>query len=163
MSLITEHLTTSRWLWFAGALVVVHVDASRSDGRLGMWESIEPGGTALPLHVHRREDEQAVVLEGRVAFWVGDRVHQLCAGDTVALPRGVPHAHRVTSSRARILTMASPGGFERLFTDLGILATPDAPPPAPPNVAARTELLARLGVETVGPPPVWTDAAPKAA
>src|SRR4051795_4315765 len=116
MSVITEHLATSGWLWFAGALVFVRVDASRSDGRLGMWESIEPRGTALPLHVHHREDEQAVTLEGNVAVWVGDRVPHLSAGDTVALPHGVPHAHLVTSPRARILTVATPGGFERLFT-----------------------------------------------
>jgi quercetin dioxygenase-like cupin family protein len=157
MSLITEHLTTSGWLWFSGALVVVHVDASRSDGRLGMWESIEPEGTALPLHVHHREDEQAVVLEGRVTFWVGDGIHQLCAGDTVALPRAVPHAHRVTSSSARILTVASPGGFERLFTDLGTPATPDTPPAPLPDVAARRALLAQLGVRVIGPPPPWTE------
>ena len=162
MSLITEHPTTSGWLWFSGALVVVHVDALRSDGRLGMWESIEPDRTALPLHVHHREDEQAVVLEGRVTFWVSERVHHLGAGDTVALPRDVPHAHRVTSSSARILTVASPGGFERLFTDLGIPATPDTQPPPPPNVAARTELLAQLGVKAVGPPPAWTEPASKA-
>jgi quercetin dioxygenase-like cupin family protein len=163
MPLITERLMGSGWLWFSGVLVVVHVDASRSDGRLGMWESIEPEGTALPLHVHQREDEQAVVLEGRVTFWVDDRVHHLCAGETVALPRGVPHAHRVTSSSARILTVASPGGFERLFTELGVPATPDTPPPPRPNVTARTELLAQLGVKAVGPPPAWTEAAPKAA
>jgi len=163
MELTTEHLTTSGWLWFCGALVVVHVDASSSDGRLGMWESIEPQGTALPLHAHHREDEQAVVLEGSVTSWVGDRVHHLCAGDTVALPRGVPHAHRVTSPRARILTVASPGGFERLFTELGVPATPDTPPAPWPDVAARTELLAQLGVEGVGPPPAWTEATPRAA
>src|SRR4051812_25324018 len=153
MELTTEHLTTSAWLWFCGALVVVHVDAARSDGRLGMWESIEPEGTALPLHVHHREDEQAVVLEGCVTSWVGDRVRHLSAGDTVALPRGVPHAHRVTSPRARILTVASPGGFERLFTDLGTPATPDGPVGGMPDTAARSALVARLGVEMVGPPP----------
>src|SRR6185503_1185430 len=124
---------------------VVHVDASQSDGRFGIWESIEPQGTALPLHVHQREDEQAVVLEGHVTVWVGECVHHLNAGDTVALPRGVPHAHRVTSPRARILTVASPGGFEQLFTDLGTPATPEAPPPGPPDFQAHREVVARLG------------------
>src|SRR3954470_12851351 len=106
MSVITEPLAIPGpdWMWFAGVLVVVHVDASQSDGRFGIWESIEPQGTALPLHVHQREDEQAVVLEGCVTFWVNARVFHLGPGDTVALPRDVPHAHRVTSSRARLLT-----------------------------------------------------------
>jgi mannose-6-phosphate isomerase-like protein (cupin superfamily) len=156
---ITEHLPGPGWLSFAGVLVVVHVDASRSDGRLGVWESIEPRGTALPLHVHRREDEQAVVLEGEVTVWVGDRLHRLTPGDTVALPRDVPHAHAVTSPRARILTVAAPAGFERLFTQLGTPATRNTPPQAPPDNAARTALLAELGVERVGRPPAWTPAA----
>jgi hypothetical protein len=52
-----------------GVLVLAHGDlddASQSHGRLGVLESIEPRGTALPLHVHHREDEQAVALEGHV-------------------------------------------------------------------------------------------------
>jgi hypothetical protein len=89
-------------------MVVVHVEAAQSDGRLGAWESEESLGDRLPVHVHTREDEQVVLLEGKITFWVGDRVHHLVSGDTLALPRGVPHAHLVTSRKARILTVAIP-------------------------------------------------------
>jgi quercetin dioxygenase-like cupin family protein len=97
-------------LWFAGTRVVVHARAADSQGRLRVWESDEPRGTALPLHVHANEDEQLVILEGEPTVRLGDAVHRLRAGDTLALPRGVPHAHRVTSQTARILTIATPGG-----------------------------------------------------
>lgn len=93
-----------------------------------------------------------------MTFRVSDRVHHLHGGDTVALPRGVPHAHRVTSSSARILTVASPGGFERLFTDLEIPATPDTPAPAPAQPRGAHGTLAELGVKAIGPPPTWTEA-----
>lgn len=55
-------------VWFAGARVIVRVRASQSDGRLGAWESQEPFHTALPLHVHTREDEQVTLLEGTLSF-----------------------------------------------------------------------------------------------
>jgi quercetin dioxygenase-like cupin family protein len=140
-------------IWFAGALVVVHVEAAESDGRVGIWESEESLGDRLPLHVHRREDEQVVLLDGQIAFWIGDRTHHLVPGETLALPRDVPHAHLVTSRKARILTIAIPGGFERIFTDLGTPALPGTTAPPPPGNAALAEAAGRLGVQIVGPPP----------
>jgi quercetin dioxygenase-like cupin family protein len=135
-------------LWFAGTRVVVHVTAADSGGRMGVWESEEPGGTALPLHVHTREDEQMVVLEGQVTVRLADRSHELHAGDTLALPRGIPHAHRVDSEIAHILTIAIPGGFEQLFLTHG--TTGDAPPPRAPN-EELSAAVAKLGVQVVGP------------
>lgn len=117
-----------------------------------MWESEEYLDARLPLHVHRREDEQVVLLDGQITFWVGDRIHHLVPGETLALARDVPHAHLVTSRKARILTVATPGGFERLFTDLGIPALPGTTPP-PPDIAALAQAAGRFGVQIVGPPP----------
>ena len=57
--------------WFAGALVIVRVHAAQSQGRLGVWESAESRDDRLPLHVHQREDEQVVLLDGQVTFWSG--------------------------------------------------------------------------------------------
>jgi quercetin dioxygenase-like cupin family protein len=147
------HGSSSNGVWFAGTKVIVRVLAAQSDGRLGAWESEESLRNALPLHVHTREDEQAVLLEGTVAFLVGDRVHHLVAGDTLALPRDVPHAHVVTSQNARVLTIAMPGGFEQLFVDLGVPALPGTTP-LPPDTAALAQAAAALGVQIVGPPPV---------
>lgn len=143
---------TSSGVWFGGAMVVVHVQAAQSGGQLGIWESEESLGDRLPIHVHTREHEQVVLLEGEITFWVGDRVHHLVSGDTLALPRDVPHAHLVTSRKARTLTVAIPGGFERLFTDLGVPALPGTTAP-PPDTAALAEAAGRLGVQIVGPPP----------
>ena len=139
-------------VWFAGTRVIVRVLASQSDGRLGAWESQEPLHTALPLHVHTREDEQVTLLEGALSFFVGDTVHHLVAGDTLALPRGVPHAHVVTSQNARVLTIAMPGGFEQLFVDLGVPALPDTTP-SPLDRGTLEQAVAQLGVQIVGPPP----------
>jgi quercetin dioxygenase-like cupin family protein len=145
---------TARAVWFAGVRVIVHVDAAGSDGRFGVWESEESQGVCLPLHVHEREDEQVVVLEGAITCRVGDATHRLAAGATLALPRGVPHAHLVTAPRARLLTVATPGGFERLFAELGVPAAPGTTAPARPDDATFAAAVRRLGVRIVGPPPL---------
>jgi quercetin dioxygenase-like cupin family protein len=134
--------TASTRVWFAGALVTVHV----SDERLGVWESEERRGDPTPpLHVHRNEDEHVIVLDGTARFRVGERTHDLGAGEAIALPRGVPHAHEITSPRARLLTIATPGGFERLFTALGVAGAE----PSPPDFPAYAAFVRTLGVERV--------------
>ena len=149
------HSAGARDLWFAGVRVIVRVDAAQSRGRLAVWESEEPRGVGLPLHVHTREDEQVVVLDGEIVVRVGAETHRLASGATIALPRGVPHAHLVTSPRARLLTVAVPGGFERLFTDLGVPVLPGTDEPPIPEREALTAAVRRLGVEVVGPPPAF--------
>jgi hypothetical protein len=104
------------------------------------------------LHVHGREDEHVVVLGGDVTVVVGDDVHRLTAGDTLALPRGVPHAHLVTSGGAQLLTIATPGGFERLFIELGVPALHLSTPPPRPDDATLIAAVRQLGVNVVGPP-----------
>jgi uncharacterized RmlC-like cupin family protein len=103
------------------------------------------------LHVHDREDEQVIVLSGTVSSFVGELVHHLRAGDTLSLPKGVPHAHLVTSETARVLTIATPGGFEQLFLDAGV---PDGQQAE--TAFDRASLIAaveQFGVRIVGPPP----------
>jgi hypothetical protein len=58
----------------------------------------------------------------------------------------------VTSERARVLTIATPGGFEQLFIDLGVPAAPGTTAP-PADLAAMAQAVTRLGVRIVGPPP----------
>jgi quercetin dioxygenase-like cupin family protein len=147
-----SHSDGARDLWFAGVRVTVHVDAAQSQGRLGVWESEESRGVRLPLHIHTREDEQVVVLKGEILVRLGDATHRLTAGATLALPRGVPHAHLVTSEQARLLTVAVPGGFERLFTELGVPALPGSVAPPMPDNETRASVVRGLGVEVVGPP-----------
>ncbi|MET9914931.1 cupin, partial [Streptomyces sp. NPDC006476] len=50
---------------------------------------------------------------------------ELREGGIVYLPRNVPHAYRITSDRADLLMIATPGGIEGMFRHAGRdLATP---------------------------------------
>src|SRR4051812_37486587 len=142
--------SVERW-WIAGSRIAIKLTAEHTRGHLGMWEWEAPRGAATPLHVHRREDEEFVVLEGTARFLVGDRRIDAAPGDVVFLPLGVPHAYVITSERARVLGMVTPGGHEQFFIDVGAAADG---PRVEPDRAAMAAGGARHGVEIVGPPPV---------
>jgi uncharacterized cupin superfamily protein len=54
---------------------------------------VEPTGLELvPPHVHTREDEYSIVLDGEIGFRSNDREVVLGAGGYIIKPRGEVHA-----------------------------------------------------------------------
>jgi quercetin dioxygenase-like cupin family protein len=82
-------------------------------------------GTGAPPHVHSREDETMVVLEGEVELDEATS-RLLTPGDAGRVARGVRHrfANRVDGP-ARVLFVCTPGGLERFFREAAA-ATTDA-------------------------------------
>lgn len=91
----------------------VLVSGEEAGGRYAVIETLARQGSELPVHVHAREDELLLVLEGRLRVRLGPGEHRLASGDVLRLPRGVPHALRLDTPSARLLTIYCPGGFER--------------------------------------------------
>ena len=91
------------------------------------FETLDPPGTFVPLHVHPHQDEFIFVLEGVMDLQLGEAKLQAHAGDLVRMPRGVPHSYANNQARAaRALFWVSPAGrlrelFDRLhdLTDVG--------------------------------------------
>src|SRR5215472_16639474 len=80
----------------------------------------EGEATSPPLHIHHREDESFWVLEGQVRFRCGDEDIDAGPGSFVFLPRDVPHTFVVEGDEgAHLLTLLTPGGFERYFVEAG--------------------------------------------
>jgi len=69
------------------------------------------------LHVHHHHDEVMIVLDGRVTGVIDAEEFTAGPGDTIFLPRGVPHRVEVPDE-ARYLLAAS-GGYERSRAELG--------------------------------------------
>lgn len=61
------------------------------DTILELRGSLPPRSEGPPLHVHHLEDEDGRVVAGRVSVLVGGRRMQAGAGESLQLPRGVPH------------------------------------------------------------------------
>jgi uncharacterized protein YjlB len=80
-----------------------------------VWEELAPL-LDTPLHLHEHEDELFHILEGEHVFDCGSERFDVGPGDFLALPRGVPHAHRRSVAGAgRFLVMTCPGGFDGFF------------------------------------------------
>ena len=114
-----------------------------------------PEAFSPPRHIHTREDEVFLVLDGEVCFDLDGRKRLAGPGTTVYMPRGVPHTFRIQSPVARMLGIMTPGAFEQLFRNLSAPAGERALPArgtVPLDVPAVMAEQIRLGTEVVGPP-----------
>jgi quercetin dioxygenase-like cupin family protein len=140
-------------IWFNGSLVTVKVPSADTQDAFDIVETIARGGNATPLHVDP-SCETFYLLEGEVRFHVAGEERTAIAGDTVVLPRGVPHAFKVTSDKARFLVLNVPGGHDRFFRAAGVAAqTAELPPPGPPDMERMKAAARQSGIEILGPPP----------
>lgn len=143
--------------WFLGTLMTVKATGEDTGGAFTMLEQLAPPGFGPPLHVHHREDEPFLVLEGRVRFRCGDREFVMEGGGYVFLPKGVPHAFRIEGSTpARLMQMTLPPGFERFVQEVGVPALSRTLPPPYSITPYDIDRLVALGPKydfyIVGPP-----------
>jgi mannose-6-phosphate isomerase-like protein (cupin superfamily) len=77
-----------------------------------------------PAHVHEREDELFVSLEGDHVIELDGEEHRIGPGESVFAPRGVPHAQRrVVPGEGRLLVVVTPGGLDGFFRELAAAET----------------------------------------
>ena len=68
-------------------------------GRVGVnWVRVPPGRTAVPFHMHQREDEVFFVLSGCGTLRYGEKLYPLKEGDCVSCPAGTGTAHQIANT-----------------------------------------------------------------
>jgi quercetin dioxygenase-like cupin family protein len=135
---------TVRWM---DTVYEIKIGARESGGIVGLFEATVPAAGGPPVHIHHKEDEVIHVLEGDYEFWIDGQTGPVHAGDSVFLPRGVPHTFRVLGERpGRNLTILVPGGLEEFFVEAAAADLRD-----PTQMAAVAALAARYGIEFRGP------------
>lgn len=152
-------MTTSTDIWFAGTLMRVLADSASTEGQFTLIEQWAPKGFSPPIHVHQREDQLFYLLDGRLTLRLGEHDRPLEPGETMWLPRGIPHTFRVDSPDARLLEVSTPAGFEQFHLDLSEPARERRiPDPVAVDVALFAATSARYGCDIVGPPMEGTQA-----
>src|SRR5262245_59677451 len=84
-------------LWFLHNLSKVRLDAGACDGTLDVVESVGRKDEMPPLHLHRREDEYFVMLEGEITVFLPGESRRVGAGEAAFAPKDVPHTYRIES------------------------------------------------------------------
>lgn len=123
------------------------VSGKDTNGGLAIFEQTSLSqGRGTPLHVHLKQDEVFYVLEGEYYFQVGDDKYRLKTGESIFLPRQVPHAWtQVSASGHMMVTLQPAGKLEDFFVTLASLKTE----PTPQELAS---IFAANEMKVLGPP-----------
>lgn len=125
-----------------GIGVVFKIDGEDMGGAVSVVEQPFEVGALVPPHIHTREDEISVVLEGRVGFRSEDHEVVLNPGGYIVKPRGEVHAMwNAGKSPARIIEIITPAGFEGGMREVAAMAAA-----GPPDPNALGEVAARYGM-----------------
>jgi mannose-6-phosphate isomerase-like protein (cupin superfamily) len=120
----------------------IRVSSAHTMGAYSMIEIVADPGNGVPLHIHSKEDEHFIVVEGTLDIANGDRRWDAPAGTSVTVRRGVPHAWcNPSDTPLRMLVIFSPGQIDGLFR-----ATAGVD-----DVDKITAIAARYGTKLVGP------------
>ncbi len=128
-------------------ILTVKISGSDTDGALAIFEqSSLSQGKGTPLHIHHSQDEIFYVLEGQYFFKVGEEQFELTKGDSIFLPRKVPHAWtQISKSGKMTVTLQPAGKLENFFLQIAALDHE----PSPKEVA---KIFADNDMEVVGAP-----------
>jgi quercetin dioxygenase-like cupin family protein len=124
----------------------IKVSGKDTGGALAVFEytGMAKGGPSLHLHV--AQDEVFYVVSGEYLFVVGEEQHQLKAGDTIFLPRQVPHTWTQLTDTGKLVYFLQPAGqMEDFFRARSGQQTPL-------SAAEREKLFNDHGMRTLGPP-----------
>ncbi len=128
-----------------GMAVYLKIAASDTNGQMSMFAAEYHQNQGPPLHRHD-VDETFYITEGEFIFQLGENRVTAVTGDTLFVPRNMPHAFLMMSQTGKMLFMVNPtGNVEKLFEKLSSY-------PQMPSVEEIVSVHAALGLTILGPP-----------
>jgi quercetin dioxygenase-like cupin family protein len=125
----------------------VKVSSKDTNGELTVFEQtgFTPKG-GPPLHIHLFQDEMFYVIEGDYLFQVGEETYKLKSGDTIFLPREVPHAFAQLTEKGRMVLSFQPSGkMEEFFKKTSLWTRP-------PTKEEIVQVFEEHDMKVAGPP-----------
>jgi quercetin dioxygenase-like cupin family protein len=113
---IPESEQTAVWLMGGLAQVRVPGDATRNSFTVVQHTGLR--GYTTPQHVHHFEDEVFVVLDGELKMVCDGKEQIAQAGDTMIIPRTIPHGFVATSDIKFLTIHSTPREGERPQFDI---------------------------------------------
>ena len=128
---------------FPGTRFHFRLTSTETNGELAIIDVTMLPGSEPVRHVHTLEDETNIIRYGEIDYYIGDDVIHAKAGDTVFLPRNVPHHFKVVSPVAATTLVLTPGHFEYFFEAITFPIEGDEVPPAS-NAPLTADKIARI-------------------
>jgi quercetin dioxygenase-like cupin family protein len=155
MTTISTNTATAANRWaYPGALINILVSAEQTNNSLFIAEFTFLPGSEPPRHVHTVEDEFIFVKEGEVTFFCGDDIIQAKAGDSVLLPKNIPHHFVITSPYVKGLFVTTPATFGNFLKGISMPYEGTEPPevqgpPTEEAIGQMVALMASFGINLV--------------
>jgi quercetin dioxygenase-like cupin family protein len=122
------------------------ISAKDTGGQLSVFEYTGLGKVGPMLHIHFEQDEIFTVIEGEYRFVVGSETHHLKAGQTIFLPRNIPHTWLQLTDRGKLIYFLQPAGkMEEFFSYMNNLKER-------PTQEEMDKIHAAHQMKVVGPP-----------
>jgi quercetin 2,3-dioxygenase len=123
----------------------VVISRKDTDNALSVFDYTGLDKVGPPLHMHMHQDEFFYVVEGKYRFVAGEEKMELNIGDTIFLPRNVPHTWIQLTNKGRLLYAVQPAGtLEDFFMELNALKKP-------PTEKEAKEIFEKHGMKLLGP------------
>ncbi|MDQ8205660.1 cupin domain-containing protein [Pelagicoccus sp. SDUM812003] len=141
--------TEGRGIWVLNDYQIHKLSGADTGQALSLFFANVAPGEGPPPHIHEREDEIFIVLEGKIEFASRDTVHVAGPNSVVFAPRGQQHSFRNCGDAiARMAVILTPAGFENFFAEVGLEKDcPHARPSvAPEEIEQMLQCAARYGL-----------------
>lgn len=128
--------------WYIGHLMSLLVTSKETGNKYALLRATERKGLEPPPHIHTKEDEAFLILEGEVVYTVGSKTFNAKQGDLMFLPKNIPHSFKIQSEKLETLILLTPGGLENYFVEMSKPAEELALPPLPQGPPDLKKLIA---------------------
>jgi quercetin dioxygenase-like cupin family protein len=142
----------------AGIVMKRLLSGEQTAGQFCLFENESDGNTRTPIHVHAKDDETVYIIEGELTVVIDGQPRRLTAGESLFLPRGIPHQLMNTSGNpGKYILIGTPALFDRFLEEGGHELQPDevVGPPTPEEIERLREASPRFGITLFSdwPPP----------
>jgi len=133
----------------AGVVMRCLLSGEQTAGQFCLLENESNGNTRTPIHVHANDDETVYIIDGELTAVIDGRPRRLTAGESLFLPRGIPHQlMNMSGNPARYILIGTPALFDRFLAQAGRELRPGevAGPPTLQEIERLREASPRFGI-----------------
>ena len=121
------------------------ISSKDTGGQLSVFEYTGLGKVGPMMHIHFEQDEIFAVIEGEYRFAVGKDTYVLKAGQTIFLPRNIPHTWIQLTDKGKLIYFLQPAGkMEEFFLKMNELK-------GPPTQEQAEKIHEAHGMSVIGP------------